>query len=282
MLVALEEGPMTGRTYVTQARLAQLQAALSERDWQLLADVARLKVLSGAQLQALHYRDSAAGRRLARLDLACLTQRCVLARLSRRVGGIRAGSSGFVYALDVAGQRLAHPGRRRYRQPWTPQEGQLRHALAVVDVYVALRQLEATGAAELLAFDTEPACWRRFVGPGGAPTILKPDAFVVMADQQDEHHSFLEVDLATESGPRITGKARIYVRYWQSGHEQATHGLFPQVVWSVPTEQRRTQLVEALTELAPDHWRLFTVATADETASVLTGQRTGVPVGGSS
>lgn len=260
---------MSAQRYMTGKRVAAIEATLHERDRAVLEDVARLNVASAKQLQRLHYSDSEAGRRLARHDLARLTEERVIGRLDRRVGGVRAGSSGFVYALDVAGQRIIRPRKRRYRRPWTPQPSHLRHALSVSELYVRLREVEESGRIELPIFDAEPACWRWFVGPGGGRVVLKPDAFAVTATTEFEDRWFIEVDLATESSPRLIHKAKAYVRYWQSGREQAETGVFPKVLWVVPDEPRREVAAEALSRLPAEHWRLFATATVDDALAAM-------------
>src|SRR5271166_2883894 len=97
---------MTKRSYVTTARLTALRSELRPIHWAMVSDVARLNLASGNQLRRLHYQPSETGRRIARLDMGRLVELRVLARLGRRVGGRRAGSEGYVYALDVAGLRL--------------------------------------------------------------------------------------------------------------------------------------------------------------------------------
>jgi len=237
---------------------------MTKRQWDIIRDVGRLGVVSGQQLRRLHYQSTGAGGRLARKDLGCLSQWQVLARLGRSIGGERAGSAGYVYAVGVAGQRLLHPDVRRLRPPWTPQPSYLRHALAVSDLYVGMRECERTGAMALAAYDTEPNCWRAFFGPGGERSTLKPDALAVvhLADYEDRY--FVEADCGTEPGPRITAKARAYIRYWQSGREQAQHGVFPYVLWITTTPERKDLLVDALARLPAEHWQLFLVTTAQE------------------
>jgi len=215
------------RPYLTARRVAAIGEQLSDRDEALLQDVGRLRLVSGDQLARLHYGTSASSRRLARLDLKRLVAMRVLARTERRIGGVRAGSAGFVYGLDVAGQRLLWPERRRRWAITTPGEMFGRHTLAVSEVYVRLRTAERSGGFTLSVFDTEPACWRRYVGPGGAAVVLKPDAHVVTASAGYEDHVFVEVDLATETRPRLLTKARRYVDYYRSGREQARFGVFP-------------------------------------------------------
>jgi hypothetical protein len=255
------------RPYVTRSRAATIGASLNSRQKAILSDVARLGVASGGQLQRLHYEPSEAGRRLARIDLAALCELRVLSRLGRTIGGVRAGSRAHCFALGVAGQRIVWPDRRRYREPWTPNRAYLRHALAVSELYTQLRTAMGT---RLTTYDTEPSCWRSYFGPGGAPATLKPDAFVVLDLGRFEDRFWIEMDLATESGPRITTKAWAYVRYWQSGREQAASGIFPQVLWITTSETRRALMVAALTRLPAEHWRLFVVVTTDQAADLTT------------
>ena len=251
---------MTPRSYITRARVTAIADQLNAKDRSILADVARLNVASAAQLRRLHGDDSVTGRRRVRGQLERLTADRVLARLERRVGGERAGSDGFVYALDTVGQRIVYPDWRSYRTPWTPQPMHLRHALAVTQLYVDLNLAELAGV-RLKRFDAEPACWRSFHGPGGARLTLKPDAFVILAGPDYQDRMFVEIDRSTESLPRIITKGRTYIHYFESGREQGHHGVFPIVVWIAPHDRRRAQLIDALSKLPPEHWRLFVVTT---------------------
>jgi hypothetical protein len=268
---------MRRRVYVTQGRLQAIAKLLSDRQWAILEDVIRLNIVSGDQLRRLHYEHSEAGRRLLRKDLAQLIEWQVLARLSRTIGGERAGSSGHVYRLGVSGKRLRYPDRRRYRQPWTPLPSHLLHALAVSDLFVRLHERDRTDGWSLVHFDAEPACWRRYSGPGGANLILKPDAFTLTENDEYEDRAFIEIDRATEALPRITEKAKAYVRYWQSGREQEASGLFPRVLWVVPDQARLAQLVDRLILLPAEHWQLFAVATSATAAEqIMTGAITAI------
>lgn len=258
------------RPYLTTKRLGALDDILSERDRHVLHDVRRLRLLTGAQLARLHFGGSESARRLARQSLARLVALRVLMRLGRRIGGVRAGSAGFVYGLDVAGQRLTQPDRRRWWPPNPPGEVFLRHTLAVGQIYVELVTASRVGGFEVRRFDAEPICWRSFFGPGGGHVVLKPDAYVVTAAGGFEDHVFVEVDLATETTVRIGRKAKRYIDYYRSGREEARIGVFPQVVWLVPGEKRREQIVEALGRLEADYWHLFAVHTLDRSVEAIT------------
>jgi len=266
---------MTKRTYITEGRLDVLRRQLSPADWDILRDVDRLGLVSGDQLARLHYGTSPSDRRLARLHLARLTDQQVLGRLGRRVGGVRAGSAGYVYVLDVAGQRLVDPERRRAWRRSTPGEAFLAHFIEVSELYVALRIAERSHRLTLTAFDTEPVCWRSYGGPGGGRLVVKPDAFVIVTEGGWEQHHFVELDRATESTPRVVAKAKVYGRYFQSGREQAAGGLFPRVLWVVPTTDRATALTAALAALPAEQWQLHRVCVASEATSALAGEPTG-------
>ena len=256
------------RHYVTRGRVEAAMAQLSPRDLRMVEDVASVQVLTGQQVRRLHFEDSAEGRRLARRDLARLAEWRVLTRLDRRIGGVRAGSEGYAYVLDVLGQRLIWPDRRHYRVPWTPGAGVVAHAVAVSELYVQLRE-QARASVTSLLYEGEPQCWRGFHGPGGRRLILKPDARVTWTVNDYEDNYFIEIDLATESGPRLAEKARLYVRYWQSGREQEAAGVFPQVLWITPTDARRRQIMDVLTQLDAEHAQLFAVTTADQAADLI-------------
>lgn len=250
--------------YVTRARVEEVRKQLTQRDRAIVSDVGRVRVLSGQQIRQIHYRELQSSRRLARRDLARLTDLRVLGRLERQIGGQRAGSEGFVYTLDVLGQRLLYPDRKRHRSPWSPGRFFVDHALAVSELYVRLRLLTAPNKAQL-RFDAEPEAWRTFSGPGGGQLILKPDAYLIWSTAKFEDSYFIEVDRSTESLPRITEKGRIYLRYWQNGREQAARDVFPIVLWIVPDDERQDRITEALRQLGEEARTLFVVAT-DEMA----------------
>src|SRR5262245_62962246 len=93
---------------VTWAAVRRIAEGLSERDRAILADVARVRVLSGRQVERLHFADLAGQHRdrTRRRVLERLTALQLLTTLERRIGGVRAGSAGLVFALGAAGQRL--------------------------------------------------------------------------------------------------------------------------------------------------------------------------------
>jgi Replication-relaxation len=257
---------------VSARLVSEVAERLSARDHELLALVARFRVMSGAQLRELFWPEGtpATRARLARRGLARLADLTVLERLPRRVGGVRAGSSGLVFAPGRVGLRLLQQSasHRRVRRAYAPGERYLAHALAVGQLYVDLIRATRWGLAELLAFDPEPTCWRRYSSPYGARLTLKPDAYVRLGVGDYELSWFIETDMASEAPVTLLGKARRYIDYWHTGTEQTARDIFPHVAWIAPHAARAEVIAEALAGLP--HPELFATTTAHEAVSLLT------------
>jgi hypothetical protein len=257
-------------TRVTDASVRRLASKLTDTDRAVIETLSIVRVASGAQLRTLHWPDTDTGRRLARHHLAKLTELRIVARLDRRVGGVRAGSDGYTYVLDVAGLRLVadNTTSNRKRRPSTPGDRFLAHALAITDAFVTVRELEARTNAELLAFQAEPSSWRSVDGTPG-PQTIKPDAFLLLADDAWEHRWFLEIDRATEHRPVILRKANDYIAYWRSGTEQRLHDIFPKVLWIAPDDKRADDLADWLSTVDADARQLFDTCTDRHLAASL-------------
>jgi len=269
---------LLGATMSRAARLGSRQVArlledLPERDMAVLYSVASLRLLSARQIQELHFTDHATSltaARICRRVLERLTNDRLLARLDRRVGGIRAGSASFVYGLGPAGDRVLRDGQARRRVP-EPSPTFLDHTLAVAQVAVDLRAAARRGEIELLHLETEPACWRTVQASIAGDDRLKPDLFVALAAKDYEYRWFVEVDRGTESSTALIRKCRLYDSYYRTSHEQHRHGVFPQVLWQVDSQRRLTQLTDALRHERRLEPELFLVVLAAETTRVLSG-----------
>jgi hypothetical protein len=271
---------MSRGAYLTEARVAELAERLTPTERAIVATLDCVRLASGSQLERLHFTGEGTAEtvsRRTRRTLERLVTLRVLARLNRRVGGARAGSAGYLYALDIAGQRIASAcgpaGGARIRRPWTPGRTFVAHQLAVTELYVRLREVEQDGECELTTFDAEPACWRAFTGVGGGRVWLKPDAFVRVAVGDFEHFAFIEVDRATQSAPALAHKLTVYRRYFATGREQERFGVFPHVAVLVPSEARKRVAVEVCGAQPADSWPLWQVVRYDDGLGILTGRR---------
>lgn len=259
---------------ITQAHVRELAKRLSPRDYLMIAALVRVRVATARQLERLWFTDSSplSNARTARRTLRRLVELRVLARLTRPGGGVYGGSPGHVFTLDVAGQRLASPGGDRPpRRPHPVSRVFLDHALEVTEWYVRLMEAQRDGGPELLDFHAEPQSWRSFASYAGGRETLKPDAYVRLGSGEWEDRWFLEIDRDTEHAPAVRRQLERYVRYWQSGQEQARDEVFPQVLWIVPDRRRHAELVDVIGRLPAQTWSLFRVAVTTEAGQVLAG-----------
>src|SRR3984885_8430557 len=149
-------GVIPVRPYMSGRGLAQTRERLSARDLAIIRQVAELRLMSARQIQAVHFPDGEhdneqAATRARQRVLKRLTRERLLIRLDRRIGGVRAGSAGFVLALGPVGQRVlatSGPRRRSYEPTWRFVDHTLAIAQLVVDVVVASRQ----GLVDVLAW----------------------------------------------------------------------------------------------------------------------------------
>jgi hypothetical protein len=254
-------------------QLLRLREELSERDIGVLQSVATLRFLTARQIEDLHFADHATsltGARVCRRVLERLTSDRLLARLDRRVGGVRAGSASFVYCLCPAGDRVIRDGQMR-RRAREPSRTFLDHTLAVAQVVVDLTAAARRGEIEVLRIETEPACWRTVQASIAGDDQLKPDLFVALAANDYEYRWFVEVDRGTESATALIRKCRLYDSYYRTGHEQHEHGVFPQVLWQVDSQRRLSQLTDALRHERRLEPGLFVVVSAPKANDVLSG-----------
>ncbi len=248
--------------------------SLGDRDRDILLDLARVRVLSGAQLTRLHFSELAATNRerARRRVLARLIEHHLVATLERTIGGVRAGSAGHVYALGAAGQRAlpllgadayaaGPPGR--VRAPWTPGHMFLAHSLAIAELYVVLRERERVGGLGLGHYGVESAAWH----PDGRGGVIKPDAYVCIHREEIEDCWWIEVDRATESIPTLRRKLLAYVEFARTG-QVGPDEITPRVLVTVPHDHRLAA-VRDLVEALPDPGPQLIIPTRHEQAAPL-------------
>ena len=257
--------------YLGRRALGQLREQLSERDVAVIESVREHRFLTARQIEQLHFVDHGsgqAGARVCRRVLARLSRDRLLTRLERRIGGIRAGSASFIYALGPVGSRLVDERRRRFTEPSALF---LDHTLAVAETHVQLASAARGGRLALIKVDVEPVCWRRFTGSGGAPETLRPDLYVVTASGAFEDCWFLEIDRSTESPAAIARKCRAYEIYWRTGREQEMHGTFPLVTWVAQNHQRAQRIETVIGSTRNLKRELFRATTPERLVELIVG-----------
>lgn len=265
---------MRRATYVSNQSLLEIDQRLSERDRDITQLVAQLSLLSGLHIRRLCFEKNENGRNQGqptRRALLRLTKLRVLARLERRIGGVKRGSDGFVYRLGSVGQRLwrTWSDKPEVRGRARPEPGArfVLHRLAVSELFVRLVEAargEPYGGLEVLEFQAEPDCWRSFIGSSQARTILKPDAFVRLGVGEEELWWFVEVDRGTVSQSTRSAQAAAYRAYWRSG---AAPDVMPRVLW-LGTSQVVAERVRVAIRLDSEPAGLFVVASFDDAVAV--------------
>lgn len=251
------------------AYVEALASSLSNRDRAIIDTVHRLRLVTGKQLERLHFhplpyrsRSVMRWRVLKRLvDTRILVPVPRHGVLSRR-------SAELCYALDTAGQRLVQlhanlRGERPVRRFAVPGDRFIAHTLAVAEVYSSLAErAEMTAKFVVTRFEIE-AAW-----PDGRGGMLRPDAFLVLQAGRVQDFWWIEADLATESLPTIAAKLRAYLDFVQRG-QRGPEDVLPRVLFTVPTEARRDAICAVVGALPDPAGHMFAVVTAPDAADFL-------------
>jgi hypothetical protein len=273
-----EDSAVARPSRISAARLERIAADLGELDANVLSFTAAVRLATGTQLvRRFWLKDGGNPDRQAR------NGRRALKRLSdwrvldplpgRSRGGTRGGSDTLIYSVGAAGARLlARRGNAR-RRLGTPGDRHVSHTLAITELLVRLHEATCAGDLELIeAPQTEPECWRSFLGAMGARLTLKPDLFILVAapGSDFENRWAMEIDMATESPATIRAKALRYLEHCRSGREQQEHGVYPRVLWVVPDARRAEQITGVLARLPAPAERLFSVCQFHDSIALLT------------
>lgn len=200
--------------------------------------------------------------RQASRHLRELQRQLYLVRLERRIGGWQGGSGVSIWTLSTKGLRHLSGSSRRVR-PHHHTTTFLRHHLAITETRVTLHEA-ARQFHRGLEVEVEPNCWRRYLDGHGGANTLKPDLAATITSDDYVDRYFIEVDRDTENPVRVIAKCWRYLHYQRSGTEQREHGVYPAVVWLVPHEARKYQLVKAISNEPGLPKDLFTVITMPE------------------
>lgn len=258
---------MTG-SRISCARLRLLVDELTPRYTAPLPHLARVRLLSGAQLDRLlaapELSPETVGR-VRRRIMARLTALGLVAMLGRRIGGVRAGSAGHVYTLTTAGHRFLAlvnnaPPPARKQPSHAPGDLFLTHTLTISGVYVDLIEHSRGGGFHVHTFTTEPQCWH----PTGNGAYVRPDAYVIVRTGAIGHCWWLEIDNGTETIPRLRAKIRTYRDFLTSGGI-GPDGVPPRVLFTTPDTHR----ARSITGLVDDGIESITVTTHDRAAAFM-------------
>jgi len=259
---------------ISKQDLEQIGPALSGRDRDILSDVRQCRYLTTQQIRRLHFTDAAmpdSGLRAANRNLNKLKGLRLIDTLSRRIGGVRAGSGSLIWYLTGTGERLLRSGsgaNRPRKRGFEPSPHFLAHTLSVAECYIQFKEICSGHNPKLVSAEMEPDCWRSYSHKGKL-TTLRPDLFAITVDGEYEDRWFIEVDLNTEAPVTVVEKCRRYHDYYRSGLEQKQHGVFPLAVWIVPDAARKDSVIAHIRGEFKHLPRIFIVITPDELAALI-------------
>jgi hypothetical protein len=261
---------------ISARRLERIAADVSDLDRAVLAWVSDYRLATTTQLVRRFWPSDAEQQdlqaRVGRRALKRLADWRVLDALPGRArGGVRGGSDTLIYSVGVAGAKLLARQGFIQKRLGQPSARRVTHTLSICEVAVRLHEADRAGDVECIEIQTEPRCWRRFLGPMGAQLAVRPDLYLRVAapDSAYEFRWLCEVDLATENKGALLAKCRRYLAHYRSGIEQREHGIYPRVLWLAPDERRVGQIESVLHKLPLGDRGLFTVRRFDDAAEFL-------------
>lgn len=234
-----------------------------------------------ARLTALEYASSASALRQTQRHLANLARQRLLTSLERRVGGWQGGSAVTIWAATTRGQRLVATGEGdevpRRQRPREVSTTFLDHLLAITEVRTSIEEAVRQEADTEAAVALEPDCWRTALSPSGQPQVLRPDLAVTITSPAYEDRYLIEVDRATENPGRVIATCWRYQEHQAASSQASDGGVFPLVVWLVPTDRRRHRLERAIAHSTGLLRDLFRVIRLDQLPTLIHGGPAAIP-----
>ena len=236
-----------------------------------------------ARLTALEYASPASALRQTQRHLASLAQQRLLTSLERRVGGWQGGSAVTIWAATTRGHRLVAvengedeevPRRQRPREVSTTF---LDHLLAITEVRTSIEEAVRQEADTEAMVALEPECWRTALSPSGQVQVLRPDLAVTITSPAYEDRYLVEVDRATENPGRVIATCWRYQEHQATTSQASDGGVFPLVVWLVPTDRRRHRLERAIAHSTGLLRDLFRVIRLDQLPTLIHGGPAAIP-----
>jgi hypothetical protein len=251
----------------------QLAERVSARDRAIISTIHRLRLVSGVQLERLHFHELTGRSRSVKRwqTLKRLVDAGVLIPLDRRVGTAVRGSAGLNYALDSAGQSLIWLQARReslrppVRRPRAPGDHFAAHILAVSELYVRLIERSRLGGFTVGEFQVEPR-W-----PNGIGGWLGPDAFIRLDRPAAADYWSYEAELAIKSEPAIRRKLQAHLDFVQRG-QLGPDGVVPRVIVGVEKRLQQAVIQSVVDSLPEPADALFFVAGLTDVTQIMVGE----------
>ncbi len=261
---------------ISTLELGRIELTLTEHDREILLTLRRLRYAKTDQLRRLFFpalnRSLQASKTATLKKLNRFKKLGLVNHFPREYNTARYGSQMLIWHLTEAGLRLLDLGTEdgKRKRALEPSAIFLRHTIAVAETYVQITEIcRAEENMRLDHIQVEPECWRAFT-KDGKEISLRPDLYSKTISGKYFDHTFIEMDLATEAIPDIITKCKRYHEYYLTNKEQHAAGVFPLVLWIVPTEERKQKMIEGIKGFFGNRYaHIFIVITPEELHRVL-------------
>lgn len=261
---------------------------LQERDYAVLQDLGRYRLLTTSQIETLRQADASPTLRFpSRLTLTRRLKLLFHHGYVRRIARpLAQGSLEPVYVLDALGVKVLQRhsiegvGGETSGQVKTtlPKSSALEHLLSVNQFRLSLEVGCSASVHQNGNNSIELAQWQsgeavKFAvslqtkGERTQTVKLIPDGFFALRSHGQRLFYFLEVDRGTESLPVLMVKCRVYYAYWQSGGFGKDFSLLPQVAFRVLFvlhSARRLETMRKAVAALPHGRKMFWMTTEEE------------------
>ena len=161
---------------ISRSKLNDIAINLQPRERAILEALQNCRYMTTGQIERNNFADAVspgAAQRAANRAVHRLEDYGLICTLKRRIGGIRAGSKGYVWGLTPSGYRVLNldndelPRKRRHE----PSSRFVDHTLSVSELSLQLGNISGIRVNNM---QLEPACWRGYGRRREATTEARP------------------------------------------------------------------------------------------------------------
>ena len=264
-------------TRISKLRLGEIELALSAKDRKTLRALQRLRFLKTDQIRRMFFANGhttlQASKTSTLKQLRRLKRLGLIDHLDRQYNLGNYGSQAYMWYLTEAGNRLLDlgidvDGKRKRVAESSPTF--IRHTIAVAECHIQFMEIcKAEPSLSIRCLDTEPDCWRAY-RKDGQDVSLRPDLYAETLCGEYRDRWFVEMDLDTEAISIVIRKCQRYLQYYATNLEQTATGKFPVVMWIVPSDRRKQNIIGAIKETFKDRYvHMFLVITPEQLHDIL-------------
>lgn len=262
---------------ISNRQLGEIEMRITDIERRILKTLLFFKLLKTDQLRRMFFADGHSSIQASKTHTTKILRRLkaygVIDHLAQQYRLGCYGPQQLIWHLTEAGYRLLtldtepEDKRRRFVEPTTSS---VRHTIAVAECHLQFTEIcKAEKQLSINRMEMEPDCWRVYQ-KDGKTISLRPDLYAETLCGEYRDRWFIEMDLDTESTQVVIEKCRRYHQYYLTNKEQLATGKFPVVMWIVPSERRKQNIVSAIKQTFGDRYvHMFIVITPERLHDIL-------------